>query len=475
MTCVQFVPLPHASVAVQVLVMVYSCGHPPAAVTSLYVTTGAGSQLSVALARPVFAGSVLSVTFYRNVGRTCGDRRWCTIVHRHKLGTICSVAACVCRCPCPCDGILLWTCASSSNIAVGYNRCRVTIICCTGQACIGWQCTVSAFYRNVCRTCGDRRRCAIVNSDDLCTICSIAACVCRCPCPCDGILLWTCASSSYIAVGYNWCRITIIGRNGQPGIRRKCAVSTFYGNVCRTCGDRRCYAVINSHDLCTICAIATSICRRPCPCNRILLWTCASSSYIAVGYNWCRITIIGRNGQPGIRRKCAVSTFYGNVCRTCGDRRCYAVINSNDLRTIRSVTTCICRRPSPCNRILLWTCASSSYIAVGYNWCRITIIGRTRQSGIRRKRAVCTFYGNVCRTCGNGRWCTIVNRDNLGTIRSVAACICSRPGPCNRIFLWTSASGCYIAVGHNRCRITIICCTCQAGIGRIVCCLYILS
>ena len=27
MTCVQFVPFPHASVAVQVLVMVYSCGH----------------------------------------------------------------------------------------------------------------------------------------------------------------------------------------------------------------------------------------------------------------------------------------------------------------------------------------------------------------------------------------------------------------------------------------------------------------
>ena len=35
MTCVQFVPFPHASVAVQVLVIVYSCGHPPATVASL--------------------------------------------------------------------------------------------------------------------------------------------------------------------------------------------------------------------------------------------------------------------------------------------------------------------------------------------------------------------------------------------------------------------------------------------------------
>ena len=56
----QVLLLPHASVAVQVLVIEYSCGHPPATVASLKVTTGAVSQLSVAVARPVLPGAVLS-------------------------------------------------------------------------------------------------------------------------------------------------------------------------------------------------------------------------------------------------------------------------------------------------------------------------------------------------------------------------------------------------------------------------------
>ena len=59
--CKHVLLFPQASVASQVLVIVYSCGQAPAAVTSLEVTTGAGSQLSVALARPVLAGAVLSV------------------------------------------------------------------------------------------------------------------------------------------------------------------------------------------------------------------------------------------------------------------------------------------------------------------------------------------------------------------------------------------------------------------------------
>ena|SRR6187402_2927511 len=59
--CKQVLVLPHESVAVQVLLIVYSCGHVPAIVTSLYVTAGAGSQVSVALAIPVLSAEVESV------------------------------------------------------------------------------------------------------------------------------------------------------------------------------------------------------------------------------------------------------------------------------------------------------------------------------------------------------------------------------------------------------------------------------
>ena len=58
--CAQVDVLPHPSVADQVLVIVLSCGHPPATVTSLNVTAGV-EQLSVAIAVPVFAGNVLAV------------------------------------------------------------------------------------------------------------------------------------------------------------------------------------------------------------------------------------------------------------------------------------------------------------------------------------------------------------------------------------------------------------------------------
>ena len=62
MTWPQVLLLPQASVAVQVRLMVYSCGQTiEAVVTSLKVTTGAGSQLSVAVAFPVLAGNVLAV------------------------------------------------------------------------------------------------------------------------------------------------------------------------------------------------------------------------------------------------------------------------------------------------------------------------------------------------------------------------------------------------------------------------------
>jgi hypothetical protein len=54
--------LPQSSVAFQVLVIVYSCGHVgEATVTSVYVIVGIASQLSVAIAKPVVPGNVLDV------------------------------------------------------------------------------------------------------------------------------------------------------------------------------------------------------------------------------------------------------------------------------------------------------------------------------------------------------------------------------------------------------------------------------
>ena len=57
----QVLTFPQSSVADQVRVIVLSCGHAPPAVTSLNVTVGEVSQLSVAVAVPVFAGAVLAV------------------------------------------------------------------------------------------------------------------------------------------------------------------------------------------------------------------------------------------------------------------------------------------------------------------------------------------------------------------------------------------------------------------------------
>ena len=57
--CIQLLELPQSSVATQVRVMVLSCGHAPPAVTSLNVTVGVPSQLSVAVAVPFAAGNVL--------------------------------------------------------------------------------------------------------------------------------------------------------------------------------------------------------------------------------------------------------------------------------------------------------------------------------------------------------------------------------------------------------------------------------
>ena len=62
MVCVQVLELPQSSVALHVLVMVYSCGHAPPTVTSDEVMFGVASQISVAVAVP-FAppGAVLAL------------------------------------------------------------------------------------------------------------------------------------------------------------------------------------------------------------------------------------------------------------------------------------------------------------------------------------------------------------------------------------------------------------------------------
>jgi hypothetical protein len=60
-TCTQVLELSQSSVAVQVLLIVYSCGHAPEMVWSAKTTRGAESQLSVAVDVPVSATNVLSV------------------------------------------------------------------------------------------------------------------------------------------------------------------------------------------------------------------------------------------------------------------------------------------------------------------------------------------------------------------------------------------------------------------------------
>ena len=53
--------LPQSSVELHVRVIVLSCGHVPAAVTSVKFTVGEASQLSVDVGFPVLAGNVLAV------------------------------------------------------------------------------------------------------------------------------------------------------------------------------------------------------------------------------------------------------------------------------------------------------------------------------------------------------------------------------------------------------------------------------
>jgi hypothetical protein len=60
--CVQLLEFPQSSVALHVLVMVYSCGQAPPTVTSVDVIVGVASQLSVAVAVPLAPpGAVLAV------------------------------------------------------------------------------------------------------------------------------------------------------------------------------------------------------------------------------------------------------------------------------------------------------------------------------------------------------------------------------------------------------------------------------
>jgi hypothetical protein len=59
--CIQLLELPQSSIATHVLVIVYPCGHPAPIVTSEKETVGVPSQLSVAVAVPVFPGAELSL------------------------------------------------------------------------------------------------------------------------------------------------------------------------------------------------------------------------------------------------------------------------------------------------------------------------------------------------------------------------------------------------------------------------------
>src|SRR5687768_18524318 len=101
MVCTQELLLPAQSVAVQVRVMTEVLGQAPGAVLSVKVITGAGSQLSVAVALPVTLGSlgvlhwtvasggqlitgaVVSTTLMvcTQIGRaSCRERVWMSVV-----------------------------------------------------------------------------------------------------------------------------------------------------------------------------------------------------------------------------------------------------------------------------------------------------------------------------------------------------------------------------------------------------------
>jgi hypothetical protein len=66
--CTHVPVLPQSSVALQVRVIVDSCGHDPAVITSPKVIVGVASQLSVAVAVPVLAGAVLAVQVIVTLG-----------------------------------------------------------------------------------------------------------------------------------------------------------------------------------------------------------------------------------------------------------------------------------------------------------------------------------------------------------------------------------------------------------------------
>lgn len=82
--CMQLLELPQSSVATQVREMVLSCGHAPPEVTSLKVTVGVPSQLSVAVAVPFAAGNVL-------------DPHWIVVLAGHVIdGAVLSSTKIVC-------------------------------------------------------------------------------------------------------------------------------------------------------------------------------------------------------------------------------------------------------------------------------------------------------------------------------------------------------------------------------------------
>src|SRR5690242_1378884 len=61
MICAQVLEFPQSSIAVNVLVIVFSCGQMPPTVTSENPMVGVASQLSVAVALPVTAVAVLEL------------------------------------------------------------------------------------------------------------------------------------------------------------------------------------------------------------------------------------------------------------------------------------------------------------------------------------------------------------------------------------------------------------------------------
>jgi hypothetical protein len=129
--CDAVVLFPHASVAVQVRVMVYSWAHAPAMVLSVYPKVG------FAVAVIAYCGrgeNHVPFASYRVACPYTGNHRCQSIDYRYRLGCGATVLACICGGPGTGDGVLLGTCSGYGIVRVPEGWIAVAVIAYSGIA-----------------------------------------------------------------------------------------------------------------------------------------------------------------------------------------------------------------------------------------------------------------------------------------------------------------------------------------------------